>query len=109
LKKGSSAPILRLVANPDILAALSKERRGPFPRLAGFALETNALVANAQKKLVKKKLDVVVANSPAALGAARSRAVLIQPGQAPRSFAGDKKILADLILTRLLEAVQAHE
>lgn len=109
LKKGSATPVIRLVANPDILAALFKERRGPFPRLAGFALESDNLVANAQKKMRQKGLDLIVANSPRALGSVRTRAILIQPGRTPRPFSGDKKILADRILTTLVEAIQSHD
>lgn len=109
IKKGAAAPVIRLVANPDILAALFKERRGPFPRLAGFALESDNLLANAQKKMRQKGLDLIVANSPRALGSVRTRAILVQPGQTPRPFSGDKKILADRILTTLLEAIQSHD
>lgn len=109
LKKGTAAPVVRMVANPDILATLSKERRTPFPRLAGFALETNRLLANARKKMLEKGLDLVVANSPRALGAVQTQAVLIRPGRPPRVFSGKKKNLADLILTTLLEALQTHD
>ena len=42
---------------PDILA----EVRGDFIKV-GFAAESNDIVANAKKKLVGKKLDMIVAN-----------------------------------------------
>lgn len=109
LKKGAAPPALRLTANPDVLATLARQRRSAFPRLAGFALETNRLLANAKKKLAAKSLDLVVANSPAALGSDRSRAYMIEPGRAPVLFFGNKKKLAELILTRLLEAIRSHE
>jgi phosphopantothenoylcysteine decarboxylase/phosphopantothenate--cysteine ligase len=109
LKKRSTAPVIRLVANPDILATLSKERRGPFPRMAGFALESNNLLANAQEKMRLKNLDLVVANSPRALGSVRTRAILIQTGRPPHRFSGDKKRLADLILSNLLEGIRSHD
>ncbi len=109
LKKRPGAPVIRLVANPDILATLSKERRGAFPRLAGFALESDNLLANARKKMRGKNLDLVVANSPRALGAVRSRAILIQAGRPPHRFSGDKKNLADLVLTNLLEMIRSHD
>ena len=53
---------LRLVANPDIAAALGKMKR-PEQVLVGFALETNDELANAHKKLEKKNLDFIVLNS----------------------------------------------
>lgn len=109
LKKGQTAPVLRLTPNPDILGTLARARRGPFPRLAGFALESNDLLANARKKMVDKNLDLIVANPPSALGNAKTRAWILQPGRPPEAFRGDKKILARQILARLLETVNAHD
>ena len=53
---------LRLVANPDIAAALGKMKRKDQV-LVGFALETNDEEQNAKKKLEKKNLDFIVLNS----------------------------------------------
>jgi len=53
---------LELVKNPDILAELGATRTGERPVLVGFALETNEVVAYARDKLVRKKVDLVVAN-----------------------------------------------
>ena len=53
---------LRLVANPDIAAALGKMKTGKQV-LVGFALETNDEETNAKKKLEKKNLDFIVLNS----------------------------------------------
>ncbi|MBV9777578.1 MAG: bifunctional phosphopantothenoylcysteine decarboxylase/phosphopantothenate--cysteine ligase CoaBC, partial [Acetobacteraceae bacterium] len=64
LKKtaGGDPPTLELVANPDILATLS--RAGPLrPRLVvGFAAETDALIANATAKRARKGCDWLLAN-----------------------------------------------
>lgn len=55
-------PQIRLVKNPDIAAALGKEKRdGQI--LVGFALETNDESANALDKLRRKNLDMIVMNS----------------------------------------------
>jgi len=51
-----------LVANPDVLAELGKQRRGKTPLLVGFAAETEDLIDNARKKLASKKCDLIVAN-----------------------------------------------
>lgn len=58
-KKGDSATI-ELIKNPDILAELGSMKQRPF--LVGFAAETEALAENAQKKVVSKNLDMIVAN-----------------------------------------------
>jgi phosphopantothenoylcysteine decarboxylase/phosphopantothenate--cysteine ligase len=64
LKKapGAPPPALALIANPDILATIS--RPGPMrPRLViGFAAETNDLRAHAEAKRVRKGCDWIVAN-----------------------------------------------
>ena len=48
---------LELVKTPDILS----EVKGKFIKV-GFAAETQDLIANAQKKLTNKGLDIIVAN-----------------------------------------------
>ena len=65
-EKGAAAPALKLVENPDVLAALAKHEMRP-QLLIGFAAETDNVVANAQAKLQKKGCDWIVANdvSPA--------------------------------------------
>ncbi len=62
LKGGEDGLTLRLVANPDIAAALGQMKR-PGQVLVGFALETNDEEVNAKKKLQKKNLDFIVLNS----------------------------------------------
>jgi len=57
IKKDTPSLKLELVRTPDILA----EVKGSFIRV-GFAAESNDIVANAKKKLEKKKLDLIVAN-----------------------------------------------
>ena len=57
---------LTLVRNPDILAELASQkqtfRSGHRLVRVGFAAETDALVSNAQAKLVEKQLDMLIAN-----------------------------------------------
>lgn len=56
---------LDLVENPDVIATLAAERRGPLPTLVAFALETGedaAILEYAKKKLSQKGVDLVVAN-----------------------------------------------
>lgn len=109
LKKTGETMVLRLTPNPDILGTLATERRGPFPRLAGFALETQMALAHAKKKMAAKNLDVIVANSPAALGSHRTQAWILRPNASPERFQGTKKGLARRLLAQLLISVQNHD
>jgi phosphopantothenoylcysteine decarboxylase / phosphopantothenate---cysteine ligase len=52
---------LRLVQTPDILEEIGR-RKKPGQVLVGFAAETGDLESNAQKKLLRKNLDMIVAN-----------------------------------------------
>lgn len=58
---------LELVRNPDILAVLGAHKTHQI--LVGFAAETNDLIENARDKLVRKNLDLVVANDVTMPGA----------------------------------------
>jgi phosphopantothenoylcysteine decarboxylase/phosphopantothenate--cysteine ligase len=63
---GAAAPVLELVANPDILATIAEP--GPWrPRLViGFAAETDDLMANAAAKRKRKNADWIIANDVSA-------------------------------------------
>ena len=64
LKRSGDEVILRLVPNPDIIAEIN----GKNLVKVGFAAETDDLLANAQDKLVRKGLDLIVANDVSSLG-----------------------------------------
>ncbi|MEO8554221.1 MAG: bifunctional phosphopantothenoylcysteine decarboxylase/phosphopantothenate--cysteine ligase CoaBC [Kofleriaceae bacterium] len=69
IKRGANKTMqIDLVANPDLLAELGAKRKGTRPLLVGFAAETHDVVANAQAKLIAKKVDLVVANDVAEPG-----------------------------------------
>ncbi len=55
-------PVIKLVKNPDIAAALGQMKTDK-QTLVGFALETNNELSNAQDKLQRKNLDAIVLNS----------------------------------------------
>ena len=67
IKKGGA--VLEIVLEPtvDILAALGAAKR-PGQIIIGFAAETNDLETNARSKLVRKQLDLIVANDVSAEG-----------------------------------------
>lgn len=67
IKKAGGEFVIKLDRNPDILAGLGqhKGRR----RLVGFATETEDVLANAERKLRSKNLDMIVANDVTQEGA----------------------------------------
>ncbi len=60
IKRGKKPIQIRLKPNPDILKEIGLKKNGQI--LIGFAAETDALEANAKRKLRDKKLDLIVAN-----------------------------------------------
>ncbi|SKA91024.1 Phosphopantothenate-cysteine ligase [Paucidesulfovibrio gracilis DSM 16080] len=58
---GASGLVVSFDENPDILAGLGTLKR-PDQRLIGFAAESHDLAANAQGKMQRKHLDMIVAN-----------------------------------------------
>jgi phosphopantothenoylcysteine decarboxylase/phosphopantothenate--cysteine ligase len=63
IKKAEGVPPeLRLVENPDILAALSRPAAGRPRLVVGFAAETERLEAHARAKLARKGCDWILAN-----------------------------------------------
>lgn len=67
-KQATGAPTIELVRNPDILAAVAQQRQaeGRPHVVVGFAAETEHLLENAQSKLEKKHLTMIVANDVSA-------------------------------------------
>jgi phosphopantothenoylcysteine decarboxylase / phosphopantothenate---cysteine ligase len=66
-KQQGRVPALKLIENPDILAAVAHRKSGRPPLVIGFAAETDHVIANAKAKLAKKGCDWILANdvSPA--------------------------------------------
>ncbi len=67
IKKNSTSLELILEKTPDILLELGQLKKHQI--LVGFAAETQELVAHAQGKLTRKKLDMIVANDVTLPGA----------------------------------------
>lgn len=71
IKKDSGIPSIKLETTADILAAVAEQKaKSGFPkRTIGFAAESQDLVKNAQLKLQRKRLDLIVANDISAVDA----------------------------------------
>lgn len=71
LKKSGKDLILKLKPTVDILKWAGKNKK-KNQIVVGFALEDKNLRKNAEKKLKDKNLDMIIANSPAAIGSEKS-------------------------------------
>jgi len=104
IKKTESTMTLVLEKNPDILAELGTLKSGQF--LVGFAAETQAVSANAQEKLIRKNLDMIVANDVTLPGAGFNSdtnivQLLYRDGRLEELPKMSKEKLAGVILDRI--------
>lgn len=60
IKKTEDNLTLQLTKNDDIISAVASHQFRPY--VVGFAAETENIAENAKQKLVRKKLDMIVAN-----------------------------------------------
>ena len=110
IKKTTDQLTIPLEQNPDIAQALG-ERKKKGQITVGFAAETNDLLENAQKKLIKKNCDLIVANDVSAEGAGFEGntnivTLLDQSGNCEQLPLLPKREVADRILDRVLELIQ---
>jgi phosphopantothenoylcysteine decarboxylase/phosphopantothenate--cysteine ligase len=105
VKKDEAGEELKLTRNPDILEWLGNQKReGQI--LIGFAMETENLKNNAQKKLKKKNLDWICANELSSdntgFGTDENKIFLIGT-DSEESFSGSKQEIAKKILDKIFE------
>jgi len=60
IKKTKTPLVVELERNPDIIAEIARRKGNRI--IVGFAMETENLLENARSKLIKKGLDLIVAN-----------------------------------------------
>jgi len=109
IKRGQLGPkaTIELVQNPDLLAELGKKRgTKKTPLLVGFAAETDDVIGNAEKKLVSKKCDLVVANDVTEAGSGfavdTNHVTLVDTSGAIEVPAGSKAEVAHRILDHVV-------
>lgn len=113
IKKSDGVPQIILEPTPDILADLGATKRlGQV--LVGFAAETGDLVANADRKLRAKRLDLMVANDVSAPGVGfehdTNAVTLLRPGRSPRAVGlASKDEIADAVLDEVVGVLQRRE
>jgi phosphopantothenoylcysteine decarboxylase/phosphopantothenate--cysteine ligase len=109
IKKGpSGVPLLELVENPDILAEVASREARPF--VVGFAAETDDVAEHAREKLVRKNLDMLVANrvdERVGIGADDNAVELFWPGGSEAFPRAAKSEIARVLVARIAERFHA--
>lgn len=115
IKKGDdpqAAPGISLARTPDILMEVKARRAGTgHPRLViGFAAESEDLLANAQAKLARKGLDLIVANDISAPDAGfevdTNRVTLLDAGGNQQAHdLASKTAVAELVIAWVARAL----
>ncbi|OPL15189.1 MAG: phosphopantothenoylcysteine decarboxylase [delta proteobacterium MLS_D] len=109
IKKSNETLTMTLERNPDILASVGEEKGNRI--LVGFAMETEDLVENAQRKLVSKNLDLIVANDLSEPGAGfrhdtNAVRILDREGGDETLPLMDKKEVADRVIDRVVALLE---
>lgn len=103
LKRKGDDLTITLTPNPDILAGLGKVRTKQQV-LVGFALETQDGVANARAKLLSKRCDLIVLNSPdKGIGTETNVVTLVEASSSTELPERSKREVAEAILERVIE------
>ena len=105
IKKTAQVLTLPLERNPDIAQTLGE--RKTTQTLVCFAAETNDLLENAKKKLIRKNCDLIVANDILAEGAGFESdtnivTLLDKDGTCEQLPRTSKREVADAILTKVV-------
>ena len=112
IKKTAGTLTLPLERNPDIAQTLGE--RKTHQTVVCFAAETNDLLENAKKKLIRKNCDLIVANDILAAGAGFQSdtnivTLLDQDGGCEQLPLSSKRDVADAILTKVVSLRNSAE
>jgi phosphopantothenoylcysteine decarboxylase/phosphopantothenate--cysteine ligase len=112
IKKGEGEKSLVLERTPDIISEIGDRKGNRI--LVGFAMETEAVIVNARKKLKEKKMDIIVANDLSEEGSGfqhdTNRVKIIDPeGTIEELPLMDKIEVADRILHRVKKICDERE
>jgi phosphopantothenoylcysteine decarboxylase/phosphopantothenate--cysteine ligase len=108
IKKNNGVPEITLEPTPDILASLGASK--PVGQtLVGFAAETDDVLANAQGKLKRKNLDLIVANDVSAPGVGfghdtNAVSILLADGQQIQVDLATKHTIATAVLDSVVKS-----
>lgn len=101
IKKVSENLLVELEKTPDILETVGKSKREE-QIVVGFAAETENLIENAYEKLLRKNVDVIVANNAkTAMGSDNNHVYIIFKNKAIVELEGTKEEIAKELLIRI--------
>jgi phosphopantothenoylcysteine decarboxylase/phosphopantothenate--cysteine ligase len=103
VKKSDEDILVRMVRNPDVLAAIGERKGKSF--LVGFAAETQAHETNAREKLARKHLDAIALNDVSegrSFGEVRSALAVLWGVNGHRDLGEGSK---DVLAARLLDCI----
>jgi phosphopantothenoylcysteine decarboxylase/phosphopantothenate--cysteine ligase len=107
MKKSPGAITLKLKPTQDILKWAGTHKR-QNQVVVGFALEDRDIKTGAERKLLDKKLDMIVANTPAAIGSQRCEVWIKKAGQEWRRFAeAPKRHIASWLIRTIEQSIRA--
>ncbi|WP_150467464.1 bifunctional phosphopantothenoylcysteine decarboxylase/phosphopantothenate--cysteine ligase CoaBC [Francisella sp. SYW-9] len=96
IKKTDESLTLEFIKNPDVLANCKKNYPNIFA--IGFAAESQNIIGYAKKKLIKKNLDMIVANSTSVFGKDDSSVMILSEQKNKEYSNKTKSEIARLIL-----------
>jgi phosphopantothenoylcysteine decarboxylase/phosphopantothenate--cysteine ligase len=96
---------LEFRANPDILANLGKSKK-EGQLLVGFAAESEDLLENARNKLIKKNLDIIIANHISGFSSDENEITVITEDYIEEVPRMKKSELANIILDKICEKTE---
>jgi phosphopantothenoylcysteine synthetase/decarboxylase len=103
IKKANTDLEIKLKPTKDILAWAGRNKKDRL--VVGFALEDRNLKANAEAKLKNKKLDMIIANHPAAIASESSTIFIKTPTTDWLEFNNMKKESTALKIIRLIRGL----
>ena len=108
MQSGAGLPVIELVENLDILAAVARLETRPY--CVGFAAESGDLLKHAREKLVRKNLPLVVANlGPATFGADDNTLTLVDANGHRELPRADKLTLARQLVAEIASRISTDK
>jgi phosphopantothenoylcysteine decarboxylase/phosphopantothenate--cysteine ligase len=104
IKKSNNSVILKLKPTTDILKWAGKHKR-KSQIVVGFALEDKDLRKNAEVKLKEKNLDMIIANTSAAIGVDKSTVQIKTPDRKWLRFSQAEKAAIARQVIREVESI----
>ncbi len=108
IKKTVKALTIKLKPTADILKWAGGHKK-KNQLVVGFALEDKAVRSCAEKKLNEKNLDMIIANTPAAIGADKSTVQIKTPDSPWIKIENATKITTAKRIIRLIQNLSPHK